>query len=42
MIDKEIQTILDTLWEIKGHDKFYFDTYGKQMIKELIKEFKIN
>ena len=32
------QKVLDLLWAIRHHDKFYFDTYGKMWLKEMIKE----
>lgn len=32
------QKVLDLLWAIRNHDKFYFDTYGVLWIKELLKE----
>lgn len=36
------QKVLDLLWAIRNHDKFYFDTYGKLWLKEMIKEAKTN
>jgi len=34
------QKVLDLLWAIRHNDKFYFDTYGKLWLKEMIKESK--
>jgi len=34
------QKVLDFLWAIRNNDKFYFDAYGKQWLKEMIKEAK--
>jgi hypothetical protein len=32
----EINIILETLWAIKDNDKFYFMSYGKEMIEDYI------
>lgn len=32
------QKVLDLLWSIRTHDRFYFDTYGKIWLREMIKE----
>ena len=32
------QAVLNLLWAIRNHDKFYFDTYGKLWLSEMIKE----
>ena len=32
----EINIILETLWAIREDDKFYFMTYGKEMIENYI------
>lgn len=32
----EIDIILETLWAIKEDDKFYFLSYGKEMIENYI------
>jgi len=32
------QDVLDLLWSIRHQDKFYFDTYGKMWLKEMVKE----
>ena len=37
---KEIDRILETLWDIRNNDKFYFKSYGEQMITELIEKNK--
>lgn len=34
------QAVLNLLWAIRHHDKFYFDTYGKLWLAEMIKEQK--
>jgi len=35
------QAVLNLLWAIRNNDKFYFDTYGKLWLNEMIKEAKI-
>lgn len=35
-VKHEIDIILETLWAIKDNDKFYFITYGKEMIENYI------
>lgn len=30
--------VLDLLWAIRLYDRFYFDTYGKMWLDEMIKE----
>ena len=35
------QKVLDLLWAIRNYDRFYFETYGKMWLKELIKESKL-
>ena len=37
-IEKEIDIILKTLWELRKEGEYYFKTYGKFMIEELIKK----
>lgn len=32
------QAVLNLLWAIRNNDKFYFDTYGKLWLNEMIKE----
>jgi hypothetical protein len=33
-----VEVILKCLWAIKDNDQFYFMTYGKDMIENLIKQ----
>ena len=35
MKNYKIKEILDKLWVLKNGDRFYFDTYGKAMLKHL-------
>ena len=37
----DIDKILQTLWDIRNDDKFYFDSYGKQIIRELLIGYEI-
>lgn len=39
-IDKQIDVILKTLYALKDDGRFYFETYGKDMIKTLLKDNK--
>ena len=32
------QAVLNLLWAIRNNDKFYFDTYGKMWLNQMIKE----
>lgn len=32
------QAVLNLLWSIRSYDKYYFDTYGKLWLNEMIKE----
>jgi hypothetical protein len=34
------QAVLNLLWAIRNNDRFYFDTYGKLWLSEMIKESK--
>jgi hypothetical protein len=34
----EIEVILKILWALKDDDKFYFMTYGKEIISRLVKQ----
>jgi len=36
--DIDIEVLLKCLWAIKDHDKFYFMSYGKEMIEKCISQ----
>jgi len=39
-LEKQIDIIINVLWALRNDSKFYFATYGEDMIKSLIKRQK--
>jgi tRNA(Phe) wybutosine-synthesizing methylase Tyw3 len=34
--EKQIKTVLEVLWNIKDNNKFYFESYGTEMIENIL------